>query len=143
MARRHYSDADRAEALAALDANAGNVALTSHEIGIPTSTIDRWVKNRDRAAPPELRDEKKADLSDLFRRELEAVFEAMKIKRGDASYADLSRGAGIYADKLMALTDSMPTQRVESKDTTETERRAARILTMMDQVDKPKKAASA
>ncbi len=117
--------------MAALAANSGNLSLTAHEIGVPLTTLKGWANAVDRAAPADLRQEKRADLSDLFRAELEAVFEAMKVKRGEASYANLSTAAGIYADKLMALTDTMPTQRVDARGLAEADQRAARILTMV------------
>lgn len=128
-----------------LDANGGNVGLTSHELGVPASTLSGWASARDRAAPSEVRDEKKADLSGLFRDELVAVFAAMGTKRQDATYAQLATAAGIFADKLMALEDTMPTQRLEHSGLAEAEARAARILTMIgtDAGDQIPKRASA
>ena len=42
MARRSYSDAERAEALAVLDANAGNVERTARHLGLPRKTLEGW-----------------------------------------------------------------------------------------------------
>lgn len=43
MPRRRYSDSERAEALAALAANAGNRAKTARQLGIPRQTLAEWV----------------------------------------------------------------------------------------------------
>lgn len=113
MARRHYSDNDRAAALAVLAANGGNLSRTARETGVPRATLQLWMAEPDRAAPPEVRQEKAFDLAAMFQAELDAVFEAMGRKRSQAHYSDLSRAAGIYTDKLMALGNSMPTQQVD------------------------------
>lgn len=42
MAKRRYSDEDRANALAALAANGGNLNRTARELGIPRQTIQAW-----------------------------------------------------------------------------------------------------
>ncbi len=46
MAKRRYSDQEKAEALAALDANGGNLLKTSEQIGIPRQTIQEWASGR-------------------------------------------------------------------------------------------------
>lgn len=42
MAKRSYSDEQKASALAALAANGGNVNLTSGQIGVPRHTLLKW-----------------------------------------------------------------------------------------------------
>lgn len=113
MARRHYSDNERAEALAILAANGGNLSATSRTTGVPRATLQLWIAEPDRAAPPEVRQEKVFNLQAMFQAELAAVFDAMSKRRGQAHYSDLSRAAGIYTDKLMALSNSLPTQPVD------------------------------
>jgi transposase-like protein len=39
---RAYSDEDKAAALAALKANAGNVKRTATQVGVPARTVRRW-----------------------------------------------------------------------------------------------------
>jgi hypothetical protein len=58
--RRHYSDEDRAEALAVLDANAGNLKRTARDLGIPRATLQEWAGGRVSAAVPELRHQERA-----------------------------------------------------------------------------------
>lgn len=111
--QRHYSDAERAAALAVLAANDGNLTRAARATGIPRKTIASWVAAPDNAAPATIRQEKTFDLVAMFQAELDAVFEAMGRKRSQAHYSDLSRAAGIYTDKLMALGNSMPTQQVD------------------------------
>lgn len=113
MARRHYSDNDRASALAVLAANNGNLTRTSRETGVPLTTLKAWSDAPDRAAPSEVRSEKAFDLMALFQAELAAVFDAMGRRRGQAHYSDLSRAAGIFTDKMMALGNNLPTQPVD------------------------------
>lgn len=63
----NYSDRQKAEALAALDSNKGNVSRTAKEINIPRKTLEMWAKargvNNDVA---EIRQHKKSDLADIF-----------------------------------------------------------------------------
>jgi transposase-like protein len=66
MAQRHYSEEDRAAALAALKANGGNLDRTASQVGVPRNTLRRWSQNPDRAAPAALRQEKVESLSTLF-----------------------------------------------------------------------------
>jgi hypothetical protein len=66
MARRHYSDEERAAALAALKANGGNLELTAKQAGVPRNTLRGWAEQPDRAAPSELRQEKVESYADLY-----------------------------------------------------------------------------
>ncbi|HYD00890.1 MAG TPA: hypothetical protein VEB22_06650 [Phycisphaerales bacterium] len=67
--KRQYSDSDKATALAALDANGGNVRRTARETGIPEKTIADWRDGRG-VVPEvaEIREEKKEALGDVFER---------------------------------------------------------------------------
>lgn len=145
MARRHYSDADRAAALAVLVSNGGSLAQTSRATGVPFSTLKGWAAAPDRAAPADVRDEKKVSLADILKdvaiaslglqRDALAYLEAMpQAERGKAALdrlGDLNRVSGTAIDKHQ-LVSGEPTERVETRDTTETERRAARILKLVD-----------
>lgn len=66
MARRHYSDEARAAALAVLDANGGNLTRAAREAGVPLSTLKHWQSDRDRAAPAELRSQKKVEAAEVY-----------------------------------------------------------------------------
>lgn len=138
--QRHYSDDDRAAALAVLASNNGNLSRTARETGVPRTTLIKWSREPDRAAPSTTRQEKAFDLLALFRDELGEVFKAMGRRRGQAHYSDLSRAAGIYTDKMMALSNSMPTQQVDITTggkplDTDPDVRTARILAIMAKVN--------
>jgi transposase-like protein len=60
--RRHYSDKDRADALAVLEANGGNVSGAAKTIGVPEATLRLWAADNQRAAPADVREESKKDL---------------------------------------------------------------------------------
>ncbi len=101
---RQYTDAEKAEALVALEANNGNVKGTARALGIPMQTLDKWSKdigvNRD---VPKIGDEKRIDFTQMLEAEINAALGAMMHKRTDASYADMSRTIGIFIDKLELL----------------------------------------
>jgi transposase-like protein len=44
MAKRRYSDEERAACLAALTANGGNLTKTAEQVGVPRKTLEHWVK---------------------------------------------------------------------------------------------------
>lgn len=70
--RRHYTEAEKAQALALYEANGKNLTRTSRESGIPENTIRRWVEDPERAAPSQVRAETKADPIALLDRAIEA-----------------------------------------------------------------------
>lgn len=112
MARRHYSDADRAMALAVLDSCEGKTSLAAAQLKIPESTLRRWIEDRDLAAPAELREEKKLGLAELFEAEIRAAILSMESKRDGASYRDTGTVIGILTDKVQLLRGE-PTVRTE------------------------------
>lgn len=67
MARRHYSDNDRAAALAVLEANDGNVTRAAKEAGVPAATLRLWRDAPEQAAPAEVRSRAHEDLSVVYR----------------------------------------------------------------------------
>lgn len=106
--RRQYSDEERAEACALLEANGypevkGAMAKTSRIVDIPPATLRGWFTEQNNPPPTELRDRKRMDLKSAIDAELDAIFEAMRTKRKEASYRDLTTAAGIFADKKILL----------------------------------------
>lgn len=105
MAKRQYSDEDKAIALVALKANGGNLSKTARETGFPLSTIRNWRDGNgvvDEVA--EIGNEKAIDFANLLRAELMAIFDTLPDKRDDAKYRELATAAGIFIDKLQLLT---------------------------------------
>ena len=104
MARRQYTDAERAAALAALDANADNVRRTARETGIPHGTLRRWARGEGvTRAGAQLRTQKGADLADLYETHIRGVWGLLETKAKDATYAQIATTIGILTDKMVAL----------------------------------------
>lgn len=97
-----YTDEQRAEALAALEANGGNLSATHRVTGYPISTIKRW---RDEPDPrlADLGNRKKADLSDKLEEIAYALADAIPGKIDAASLQTIAVSLGITIDKLRLL----------------------------------------
>lgn len=104
MAKHSYTDAERAAALAVLQANGGNMLRTSKATGIPRTTLITWAGDVERQARMPEVERARFDLADVIERELQAIFQAMATKRADATYRELATAAGILTDKLWLLT---------------------------------------
>jgi len=131
MARRSYSDEDKAVALAALEANGGNKQRTAKDLCIPKSTLTEWANGSGaKNAETELRHQKKADLAN----ELEAIAHqlagAMGDKIANANLQQTATSLGITIDKMQLLRGK-PTGIVENVGLTDDER-AARVAALLD-----------
>jgi len=116
MARR-YTEDDKATALAALQANGGNLKRTSRELGVPRATLTSWRDGTGiNAKVSEKCHQKKEELAGLFEQAcrvylLHAVTPAtVKKMRGK----DAVMAAAIAADKKQLL-DGKPTA-INKKD---------------------------
>lgn len=102
---RSYSDEDKAIALAALDANAGDFIKTSKMLHIPRTTLIEWHKGRIHPVVTELRQEKKADLAERLEHLAGLLIDdltSVEIRR-EASFGQLATGLGITIDKMRLL----------------------------------------
>jgi len=108
MARREWSDSEKATALAALDANGGNVSHTARQLGIPRMTLADWAAGRVTDDVTELRQEKKESLADAFEalaRKLVAgvgVWVDQRLEEG-CNPATVGTTLGIVVDKMQLL----------------------------------------
>jgi transposase-like protein len=105
---RDYSPEFKAEVLAAVNANAGNVLRTANEYSIDESVIRRWLPQAERYR--QLSDQKIIDLAQ--KAENNAHLLADSIYNHDLDTASLSQKAtamGIMVDKMQLLR-SQPTQ---------------------------------
>lgn len=118
MAKRVYTDEDKAKVLVALDANDGNVKRTARETGVAEQTIRDWKKQAERGAltagvqnalPAAASDfaNKAETIRDLMLDELEA-----QVRNGDLKGRDLITGIGVLTDKLR-ITRGEATSRTE------------------------------
>lgn len=104
MARRQYSDAEKAESLAALDANGGNVSKTARDLGLPRKTLAQWAADRHiHQDVAELRQEKKIDLAARLEQIARQLAEAMPEKMATANLQQVATSMGIAIDKMQLL----------------------------------------
>ena len=100
-----YSDQFKAEALAALDANRGNLKRTAIELDIPQSTLRDWREGvGTRALTSSIRDQKRGDLADRLEEIAWKLVDG--IEDGDIEKASLvqkTTAFGILCDKMRLL----------------------------------------
>ena len=106
MRERHrYSDDFRAEALAALAANGGNVKRTARQLGLPRKTLDGWATGRTPPPPAHLRHQKSERLAQALESVVRQLLE--EASRPEATAAaplkDLALALGIAVDKMLLL----------------------------------------
>lgn len=144
MAKRHYSDRERAAALAIYDSTADQAHRlrdAARQAGVPKSTLEGWTKARDSAAPPEVRTEEKEALADVFRRVarkavmLQGVaLEWIEEQGGEAAakhLSDLNRVGGTAVDKAQLL-EGNATERLEVDDRRDPAAVAGRVAEILD-----------
>lgn len=103
MAKRRYSDQDRAAGLALLDANGGNLSETSRQSGYPIKTLADWRDGAVADDVAEIRKEKKQELSELFEGIARDILKAAPDKIDDATLKDAMVAAGVAVDKMQLL----------------------------------------
>lgn len=131
MTRHQYSSDDKAAALAALEANGGNLRLTSRQLKIPLTTLHMWASGHVPNDVPNLRTEKKAELQDELRRIAYALVEAIPAKVDSANLQQIATTLGIVIDKMQLLS-GQPTDRSQIDITISDEERVARIASLLD-----------
>ena len=115
--RRRYTDEFRASTVLMLQAagypdQKGALARVSNKVGVAHSTISRWFNANRNPPPSKLVREKKIDLVEAIRQELEGILHDMPGARQDAGYRELATAFGIMVDKLQLLSGK-PTERPE------------------------------
>lgn len=120
MARRTYTDDERAAGLAALALHGGNIKRAAREFGVPERTMRRWSEETP-AAVGAIADQKKLDIADRLQRISERAagciglaLDAIEADRALAvdKLSDLNRIMGTAIDKHQLLTGGA-TSRVE------------------------------
>jgi hypothetical protein len=105
--RREYTDAEKASALAALDANGGNVRHTARQLDIPETSLREWSKGRNGPPGADLCAQKKKELGegleDLARQLIGGLSDPAKIKA--TKLTDLAVALGIAVDKMRLVRD--------------------------------------
>lgn len=96
-----YSIDRKAEVLALVKSNTGNIAQTARETGIPYQTIQTWLINSDRFA--EIQCQKQTDLASRFEGAANDWLTIAEGKAKDAPFNQLMTGVGIAVDKMQLL----------------------------------------
>jgi len=105
-----YSDAERAQALAALAANDGNLKRTSRQLLIPPRTLRRW--RDDPGGGGEIAPQKKA-LADSLEALAWQLIEWMPDAIPTANLTALATSFGILVDKMRLLRADGPSEAEE------------------------------
>ena len=109
MARRRYTDEERATAVALLNSEGypdtrGALVSVADKMGIPFQTLSRWAREQNNPPPPDLVNKKEIDLLAVIHAELGEIVANWGDKRGDAEYRALMTAFGILTDKMLLLT---------------------------------------
>lgn len=126
--RRRYTDADRASALAALDANEGNIRKTARDTGISASTITGWRDTRTLEGT-EVRAQKKAELADKLEDVAHKLVDALPSKLSEANLQQVATSLGITIDKLRLLREESTA--IEEVRTSDAKQRLIERLTKL------------
>lgn len=101
--RRAYTDEERANALAALAANAGNVARTAAQLDIPQATLRAWSTGDRHPESTQMCDQKKGPLADRLEEVAWKLAEAIPDKLADSPLQQIATSLGIVIDKMQLL----------------------------------------
>ncbi len=106
--QNRYSDDEQAQALAALDANDGQVRQTARELDIPEATLREWRDGKSRPIGAECRARNKSLMSDQYQRIAVRLLERVDDQLDDMSGAQAMLASAIAVDKMLLLRGEMP-----------------------------------
>lgn len=138
--RRGYSDDQKAEVLAILKANGGNINRTARETGVPYTTVQSWSHNRKLGeAVIAMGQEKEAALDTLFEQWIRKMIgiassDGMLSQLGPREFQALATSIGIGTDKLQLLRGK-PTDIQQVAEVMSDEQRVLRLAALQDEVD--------
>lgn len=116
MAKRTYTDDDRARVYTLLAVHNGNVERTARESNVPAQTVRDWKKKWEKEGPSQEIAEAAVDVAtDFVNQAMGTRFEAivlLRAKLGEASPRDLATVIGILDDKI-TRAKGLATGRVE------------------------------
>lgn len=129
--RFYHSDKAKAEALAMLDSNGGNISLTSRQTGLPMATLRSWRDRGVHTDVAELQVNKRRDLADVFE-EAAYKFVDHAVNTIDRSYgANAMTAAAIATDKMRLLRE-LPTSITADAKAAANERVASAMLRYLE-----------
>ena len=134
--RNRYDDKFRASAVIMLEAagypdKKGALAAVAKNLDVPAPTLHRWIREKNNPPPSDVVNEKRMDLKEMLKAEINGALGEMPNARIDASYRDLGTVAAILIDKLQLL-EGKATERIEHNATVTHEERVNRIATILD-----------
>jgi hypothetical protein len=101
--RRRYSDEERANALAALAANGGNVNQTARQLNIPEPTVRHWANGNVHPDVVKDHEEKKESMAVALDRVAQQLLDAIPGKIDKANLSHTATAMGIAIDKARLL----------------------------------------
>lgn len=101
--RRRYSDDERANAVAAVAANGGNINGTAAKLGVPEKTLENWVKSVVHPESAIVGEQKKPLLADQFESIATKLVGIADRKAEDLNAKDAMIAAGVAVDKMRLL----------------------------------------
>lgn len=134
---RTYTREQKADALARLAAEGGNVKRAALAADVPRKTLEGWGKGRGVDAEVlRMTEESKKNLAEKFMREAEGAVDAAAGKRDGASYRDLMIGAAVAVDKAQLLSGA-PTAIIEAEHRRQTAEQALDRLVELARQQRP------
>jgi transposase-like protein len=120
--KRQYSDSEKAEYLAALDANGGNLRHTARQTGIALATLQGWAQGRGVSSDcSDLRTQKKEALSDRLEVIAHSLVDAIPSAISGANLQQITTSLAIAIDKMLLLK-GQPTEITPVSNMTDEER---------------------
>jgi transposase-like protein len=101
--KRRYSDEERANALAALAANGGNVNRTASQLRIPAKTLENWQKGSCHPEAAENGERKKGPMADALEAVAWKLLDSIPEKIARAPLNQTATALGIALDKARLL----------------------------------------
>ena len=128
MSKRRYSDEERASALAALAANAGNIKRTADLLGIPQTTLRHWSDGDRHPESAQMGDQKKGELADKLETVAHKLVDAMPKKIAKAPLNQVAVSMGIAIEKMRLLRNETTSNLGGPANDDETSERIAALL---------------
>jgi transposase-like protein len=128
--RRAYSDDDKANALAALAANGGNVAKTARQLKLPRVTLLRWSAGQVHPEVSNLGHQKRKALDRKLEDLAHRLVDALPGKIDRATLAQAAVALGIAIEKMRLLREQATD--INADANLSDDERLARIVAILD-----------
>lgn len=103
MVKRRYSDEERAACLAALAANAGDIARTARQVGVPYDTLRSWAIGKRHPESVQMSEAKKIPLAQQFEDLAHQLLGVARDKAADLTGKEAVVSAAVAVDKMRLL----------------------------------------